>query len=220
MVNGTSESILSSAIASANGTALLDIGKYRMPIYGSIQVLDAKGANILAPTDGPVAGIYGGDSFSVSVPRVMDLSSIIQPVSADNKQYNVTLQSTSSITSFRFLGDQRKVVFNVNEESTNGFTLVAVKQVLGGPFTASIDGQLSSSMNFRVLEDKVNGTEFLRVSYTHGPHDIAIVGTNVIPEFPSTSVLLSTSLVTAIITIIGRRILGKDSGVFGEQGRF
>ena len=139
-------------------------------------------------------------------------------MSVDNKQYNVTLQSTSSITSFRFLGDQRKVVFNVNEESTSGFTLVAMKQVLEGPYTASIDGRLSS-IDFGVLDDKVNGTEFLRVSYTHGPHDIAIVGTNMIPEFPSTSLLLSSSSVTAIITIIGR-ILGKDRWVFAEQSRF
>ena len=79
LVNGTLESILSSAIASANGTALLNIGKYHMPLHGSIQVLDAKGANILASTDGPVASIYGGDSFSVSIPWLLTFHPSFSP---------------------------------------------------------------------------------------------------------------------------------------------
>jgi hypothetical protein len=68
LTDGTSENVLASAIASANGTALMDLGKYHMPLYGSIQVLDAKGVNILASTEGPIADIYGGDIYGVSGP--------------------------------------------------------------------------------------------------------------------------------------------------------
>jgi hypothetical protein len=68
--SSSSGNVLSSAIATGNGTAQLDVGRYHMPLYGSLQVLDAKGVNILASTEGPLGNIYGGDVFGISDPAV------------------------------------------------------------------------------------------------------------------------------------------------------
>lgn len=208
LTNSTSENVLSSAIASANGTALLDIGRYHMPLYGSVQVLDANGTNILASTDGAIGDIYGGDVFSTTSSLPKGLLSIIQPVFVANRQYNMTLQSTSSISSFKFLEDQKKITFKTYEESSEGFTLVSIGSILDGPYMAMIDGQPSA--NFGVTHDKVTGAEYLKLSYAHGYHDISIIGTHVVPEFPTVGVILVSSLATTII-IIGTRMFHKPS---------
>jgi hypothetical protein len=208
LTEGTTENILSSTVASANGTALLDVGRHHMPLYGSIQVLDARGENILASTEGPVGNIYGGDVFSVSGSLPAGLLSAVQPVFVANKQYNVTLQSTSPITSFKFLEDQKKITFKTDEESTKGFALVSVGGILGGPYVATVDGQPSTDLG--TVDYNATRTGYLKVSYTRGPHDISIVGTRVVPEFPVAGVVLASSLATIII-IAGTRTRCKSS---------
>ena len=222
MTNGTSNVILSSAFASANGTALLDIGKYHMPIKGSIQVFDAAGVNMLASTQGPVGGgIYGGDMFSVSnnsVPQPSpaissqpsqqseggaNILSEIEPVTVANKQYNLHLQSTSTILSFKFIEEQKKLLLKVNEESSGGFARIPLGHILAGPYIVMVDGQPSA--NFRILNESAEGVTSIRIPYSPGFHDITIVGTQVAPEFPPGTAIIPTSMLIMAIIIVAKR---------------
>jgi hypothetical protein len=198
-----------------------------MPINGSIQVFDARGVNMLASTQGPVGGIYGGDMFSVSnspqppLPRsvisqsglavhdsvsVASLITRIESVSVANRQYNLRLQSTSPISSFKFIEDQRKIVLKVDEESTEGFTLVSLDRILVGPYTVMVDGQPIDNFGVIKKTEEAGGMMSVKVPYAHGPHDITIIGMQVVPEFsPGIPVILISILLVTII-IIARRI--------------
>lgn len=224
MTNGTSNVILSSAFASANGTALLDIGKYHMPIKGSIKVFDAAGVNMLAsmPESAAGGGIYGGDMFSVSNNSVpspspaissqssqqgegggANILSEIESVTVANKQYNLHLQSTSTILSFKFIEEQKKLLLKVNEESSGGFALIPLGHILAGPYIVMVDGQPSA--NFRILNESVEGVTSIRVPYSPGFHDITIVGTQVAPEFPPGTAIIPTSVLIMEIIIVAKR---------------
>lgn len=226
MTNGTGV-ILSSASASANGTALLDIGKYHMPIKGSIQVFDAAGVNMLASTPGQVGGVYGGDMFSVSnspqptSPRsvisqsgftvhdsvsVASLLTRIESVSVANKQYNLHLQSTSSISSFKFIEDQKMLALKVDEESIEGFTLVSLGHILVGPYTVMVDGKPIDNFEVTKKTAEAGGMMSVKVPYTHGPHDITIIGMQVVPEFPPGISVMLISIFFVTIIVIAKRI--------------
>ena len=68
IVNATSGGTLASSTADSNGTALIDVGRYHMPINATVQVFDGAGVNLLATTSSP--GIYGGDIYDVGTSAV------------------------------------------------------------------------------------------------------------------------------------------------------
>src|SRR3989454_793942 len=64
VINATSGSTLASSTTDSSGTALVDVGKYHMPINANVVVYDSTGTNLLDSTVAP-AGIYGGDVYNV-----------------------------------------------------------------------------------------------------------------------------------------------------------
>lgn len=217
--------VIAAATASANGTALLDIGKFHMPINGSIRVFDAAGVTMLASTQGSVGGIYGGDVFGVSNPHqlpssivpqsglavqdsvsVTGLYSRIEHVSVANKQYNLDLQSTSSISSFKFIEDQKELVLKVDEESPDGIVLVRLGHILAGPYMVMVDGKPIDNFEVTKKTGEAGGMVSVKVLYPHGPHDVTIIGMQVVPEFPPGVSVILISVLFVTIIVIARRI--------------
>src|SRR2546428_580522 len=64
VINATSGSTLASSTTDSSGTALVDVGKYHMPINANVVVFDSTGTNLLDSTATP-ASVYGGDVYNV-----------------------------------------------------------------------------------------------------------------------------------------------------------
>jgi parallel beta-helix repeat protein len=105
----------------------------------------------------------------------------------DNKPYYADIVSNSTISAFNFNATQKFISFNVNGSAgTMGFCKITIDNLLlGGPYTVLVDGTpVTPSVTS-------NGTHsFLYFTYAHSTHNVRIIGTIVIPEFPSSLPLL------------------------------
>ena len=111
--------------------------------------------------------------------------------------YYTPITTNSIITSFSFNQSAKKISFNT--AGTAGFCNVTIlKALLSGPYTILKD---SSPIT---LSETSNATHsFLYFTYTQGIHSIEIIGTIVIPEFPTiiaTTILLTIISITLILT--------------------
>ena len=123
---------------------------------------------------------------------------------ADGIVFHIPTESNSTVSNFQFVKEDKKLLFNVTGPTdTRGFCNITIpNQLLGGPFNVAFDEQiLSEVLSFD------NGTHtWLHFSYLHSEHEIEIVGSTVIPEFPSL-LLLPLCLITTLIALIFRRKL-------------
>ena len=98
----------------------------------------------------------------------------------------VEIYSNSSISEFQFDTTDEKLTFNVTGPTgTKGFCNVTVPaNLLEGDFSLFIDGvPLIEDTNYT---KRYNGTHYaFYITYAYSEHTIEIVGTEVIPEFPS-----------------------------------
>jgi len=113
----------------------------------------------------------------------------------------LTINSSSTVSNFTFSGQEKRISFNINgDENTQATTLVQVSPVLAGPYLVTVDG---NSTNFDSLKDQSSGQTNIILINT-GTHNISIIGTNVVPEFPYSSSFLVVSLIVASIIIMGK----------------
>jgi len=113
----------------------------------------------------------------------------------------VEIYSNSSISEFQFDTTDEKLTFNVTGPTgTKGFCNVTVPaNLLEGDFSLFIDGvPLIEDINYT---KRYNGTHYaFYITYAYSEHTIEIVGTEVIPEFPSA--LVFTVFITFMTLII------------------
>lgn len=114
----------------------------------------------------------------------------------------VEICSNSSISEFQFNITTKKLSFNITGPTgTGGFCNVTIPEnMLWGNFSLFINGfQLEEGVNYTKT---YNGTHYIfHITYAHSEHIIEIVGTEIIPEFPTNLILplfIATTLVAAI----------------------
>jgi hypothetical protein len=104
-------------------------------------------------------------------------------VMAKGNQVELKVESNSNVSNFSFNEDAKRVSFEVKgANGTNGFAIVTIDKVLEPPYTVTVDSQLTT--DFFIFEDKVDGENTIQINYEHSLHEIEIIGTNVVPEFP------------------------------------
>jgi parallel beta-helix repeat protein len=122
----------------------------------------------------------------------------------DGTAYNVDVLSNSTVSDFKFNVDQKSISFNVSgDDGTIGFCRVTIPKSLlwvDDGWTILVDSQ--SITDYTKFEDE-NFT-YLYFTYTHSTKTVTIKGTNVIPEFPSTTILTLFLLTTTILVILTR----------------
>jgi len=127
-------------------------------------------------------------------------------VVVDGQTFIVTTESNSTISNFNFNKKDKKTTFTVDglEDSIGYCNITIPLDLLGGPYTVEVD-------NATVLENydaPTNGTHaFIYLTYNHSTHIIEIIGTTVIPEFPSTILLTLIALSTLSATMLKKRFL-------------
>ena len=123
---------------------------------------------------------------------------------ADGIIFTVRTESNSTVSNFQFFKEEKKFLFNVTGHTdTHGSCNITIPtQLLGGPFNVTFDGQLLSE----VLSLDNSTHTWLYFTYLQSEHKIEIVGSTVIPEFPSLLLPL-LCIITTLIAVVFRKKL-------------
>jgi parallel beta-helix repeat protein len=119
----------------------------------------------------------------------------------------VEICSNSSVSEFQFSTTSKTLSFNVTGPAgARGFCNITIPEnLLWGDFSLFINGiPLTEGVNHTKT---YNGTHYtFHITYTHSEHIIEIVGTEVIPEFPSAIIIpLLMTLTTLAVAVSKRR---------------
>jgi len=120
----------------------------------------------------------------------------------ENETYPVSIISNSTISEFYFSQPEKMIGFNVTSgEENTGFCRVAIPKTLlwsltPDQWTVWLNNQ---TIPFTLIEN--DNYTFLYFTHPLGTKAIRITGANAVPEFPSTTILL-TLMVTTLIAII------------------
>jgi hypothetical protein len=133
---------------------------------------------------------------------------------ADSQTFNITVVTNSTIPTqtFNFSQAEKKISFNVTGLSgTAGFCNITIPRALLyaalGNWAVKIDGTTLPSGNFTVTE---NGEyAFIYLNYSHSEHTIEIIGTWVVPEFPSAIILPLFMIISLLFLTIRKRFTDK-----------
>jgi len=125
------------------------------------------------------------------------------PIVCENVTYLVGLSTRSQVTGFSFRQTDKKIMFNVRgTNSTSGnCTLEIPKMLLRGPWTIWLDNT-DITTQASVIENETYTIIFF--NYTHSSHNVQVIGTWVVPEFPS-QIALATFMVATILLALVRK---------------
>jgi len=172
--------------------------------YSVDAIIDVK-ANILDTLKADVKSkLETSARFEVVSPNAFAVKS------NDGKNFNVDIASNSTVRDVEFKQQEKKISFHVEGQTgTKGVADVTIpKELLSGQITVSIDGKVippESSDVVTIAETESGMT--LEINYHHSEHTIEVSGTNVIPEFPLSIIIMAaaTSSVIAAATIMARK---------------
>jgi len=146
-----------------------------------------------------------GDNFKTTT---IEIKPYVFTVTGPGWEFNVIVDSNSSVSSFEFRQEDMRIRFTVSGPTgTTGYCNVAIPMgLLKGPWTILVDNVSPA----HVFESD-NGTHtFLYFTYTHSTKDVIIRGEWVVPEFPTLIPLLLTLAFLAVSTIILKRKIGNN----------
>jgi uncharacterized protein YfaS (alpha-2-macroglobulin family) len=157
------------------------------------------------------------DTLNASVKSKLATSARFEVVSsnafaanAEGKTFEVNIASNSTVDSFEFSQEERKVSFRVEGETgTKGIAQVTLpKELLSGDMMVTIDGRAVAEDSNDVIVTSDTLTEMtLEINYPHSEHIVEISGTNVVPEFPMSIIIAAAAIgsVIAATSIVTRR---------------
>jgi parallel beta-helix repeat protein len=112
----------------------------------------------------------------------------------DNMNFPISFVSNSTISAFNFDQANKEIAFNIiGPANTTGYFNISIPlSLLSGSWTTRLDGTYGTQ-EVTMTQNQTFTTFFL--SYDHNSHNIQIIGTNVIPEYPTTLMVLPMLLV-------------------------
>lgn len=157
-----------------------------------------------------VLGLLGAEitaRLESSTTFVVASSSSFDITAEGGEEFQVEIASNSTVDSVKLDQEAKMVTFRVDGETgTRGVTQVTVpKAMLSGEMMVMIDGQVVSpeSNDVIVISDTSAETTF-EINYSHSEHNVAITGTNVVPEFPLATLVMAGavgSIITALAIV-------------------
>jgi parallel beta-helix repeat protein len=123
------------------------------------------------------------------------------PIVWDNTAYLLTLLSNSTVSTIRFAQTDKKIVFNVKGPSnTTGYFNASIPKALlsGSPWKIILNGTDVTSQAI-VGTNQTHASIYL--GYAHSSHDVQLIGTSVVPEYPTPGILVLMMLLTLLSTI-------------------
>jgi hypothetical protein len=126
---------------------------------------------------------------------------VTQTVMIDGEPVTFEINSTSTISNFRFDQDAKSVSFNLSEDNSSGTASLPIGRLLNGPYTVTING--NAMTDFQTYN--MNNETWMSAGYNRGTNEIIIVGASIVPEFPVSVVVLLPVLGITVLVI--RRFL-------------
>jgi len=127
-------------------------------------------------------------------------------ITFDSINYNVVTTSNSTVSGITF--DQPGMAINITvtgEAGTHGYVNVTIPKSLLNATLAGWDVILDDATTTYTASENATHT-FIYFSYTHSQHSVRIVGTWVVPEFPSTTILFTLLTALAVVFALVRKI--------------
>lgn len=151
------------------------------------------------------AALRSSAQFTVSEP-------VDYAVNAEDQDFTVDIASNSEVDSFEFNQEEKKVAFVVDgDDGSAGFAEVTIpKNLLSGEITVFVDENVIAA-NDVVLESNTETEITLEINYHHSIHQVEIMGTNVVPEFPIVALVIGTTMAM----VVGVPIMAKWGSIFG-----
>jgi len=137
---------------------------------------------------------HGVDNF----PLVQPVEPI--PILWENKAYPLTLRCNSTVSAFRFAQPDKAVTFSVAgpPNSTGYFNLTVPRILLSGdPWKMIVNGTDVTSQAI-IAANQTHTSIYL--AYMQSNHNIQLIGTSVIPEYPALSIFALVMLFTILFT--------------------
>lgn len=160
-----------------------------------VSILGLLDAEIVAKLESSTAFVIASES-SLTVTAQTDAGA--------EQEFAVNIASNSTVENVELNQDEKMVTFRVDgEKGTRGVTQVTIpKAMLSGEMMVMIDGQvITPESNEVIVTSNTNTATTFEINYTHSEHDVAVTGTNVVPEF-SISMLVMAAAVGSIITVV------------------
>lgn len=158
--------------------------------------------------DGRIAGDRIGDT---NLPwHGVDDYPLVTPVNPlqvfwENQAFPASLSSNSTVSTFTFDHANKRITFNtIGPANTTGYFNISIPtELLSGPWKINLDGADVTS-KAKISENQTHTTIYL--NYSHSTHNIQIVGTHVIPEYPTaTTLVLAVLLLSMPIIIVAKK---------------
>lgn len=150
-----------------------------------------------------IAKDYSGNARSLSA----SVRLVEQKPTVEGVEYPLRVATNSTLTDFTFTLELKQLSFKVEGPSgTMGFANVTIpKSFMKPPFFVYVDGALVP----HTLRENATHS-FIYFTYQHTVHDVKIVATWVVPEFPYAALALFTALLLLIpLRVLHRVRVGK-----------
>lgn len=160
-------------------------------------------ANVLgAVQSNTQASLSQETKFVVISPNAFD-------VKAEGQDFGVNIATnSSSVSNFNFDEQNKKISFTVQGQTgTKGVLDIDIpKPLLNGDLTVMMDGQAMAQSD--IIETDAQDHTTLEINYHHSTHQIDIIGTNAVPEFPFSTIAMTMSILGSIsvLAIFGNRL--------------
>ena len=134
------------------------------------------------------------------------------PVNAEDQDFTVDIATNSEVDNFEFNQQEKKIAFVVDgEDGSAGFTEVTIpKRLLSGEMTVFVDENVVTT-NDVIVKSNTETEMTLEINYHHSIHQIEIVGTNVVPEFPFVAIVIAVTMAMAA----GISLMARKGSIFG-----
>lgn len=134
------------------------------------------------------------------------------PVNAEDQDFTVDIATNSEVDNFEFDQQEKKIAFVVDgEDGSAGFTEVTIpKRLLSGEMTVFVDENVVTT-NDVIAKSNTEAEMTLEINYHHSIHQIEIVGTNVIPEFPLAALVIAVTMAA----VVGSSLAARKGSISG-----
>ena len=120
-------------------------------------------------------------------------------------RWSAAVKSNSSISDVKLDEQAKKVSFTVEGQTgTKGAADVTIpKAMLSGNMMVMIDGQAMSTDDV-IVKSQTQTDVTLEMNYHHSRHTVDVAGTNVVPEFPMSALVMAAAIssVVGVITAV------------------
>ena len=175
---------------------VLNYGKLYYQVYGAYST-----SNIVTQWEYEMFHYFGDPTMAFKIPPCVR----VFPIDWNGDTFNVTMISDSTISNFNFSQPDMQISFNVTGPAGKaGYCNVTIPKNLlrDSPWTILLNGT-DWTTSCTITENATH--TFIYIPYTCSTNKIQIIGTWVVPEFPSATILPLLMIATIISAILRRR---------------